>query len=515
MSGPSAVIPSRGAASPKSLDVNPVTVTAFLGVTERGPLVATECTSLAEYQRIFGGNAAVSADMDIAIRSYYLEGGAVCQVGRVTHHTDSADPATTTAALGTITLSTSTPTAALRVDGKTRGAYANALSVRVAAASNGKASCFNLYVVRGGINVERFVDITMDATAVNYVVTVVNSGVGSQLASNLIAVADLIASNSVGLFVGLFGPLTSGSDGLTSLVDTDYVGGQGVNGYVGLHLFDQIPQIDILCVPGRATSAVQNGAVSYAETQRKSLTFVILDPPAGLTCAQMRTYQVTTAALQELSEVAAIYYPRSLFDNPNPALFGTAATLVGPPSGMLAGICARLDASKPGGAFEHPASIDVGSSRSARGIEVTSDVRDEIKRGLLFDTMVNPIMVGPGTYVDGARCLKSTGPFPTVGESRGVMFVSSIIAAALDPKRNRNIRPRLRNEVKMVCEGFLRRLTKAECFASNDDALAWKFDIGAALNTAADANARRVNARVGLATSKPAEFFYIEFAPLG
>lgn len=515
MSGPSAVIPSRGAATPKPLDVNPVTITAFLGITERGPLVATECTSFAEYQRIFGGNAAVSVDMDLAVRAYYLEGGKVCQVGRVTHCSDPTDPATTTAVLGSITLSTATPTAALRIDGKTRGAYANALSVRVAAPSNGKAACFNLYVVRGGINVEKFIDVTMDATATNYVVAVVNSGFGTQLASNLIAVTDLINSNSAVLVVGLFGPLTGGVDGLTSLADTDYVGGQGANGYVGLHLFDQIPQIDILCVPGRATSAVQNGAVTYAETTRKGLCFVILDPPAGLTCAQMRTYQSSTAALQELSEIAAIYYPRILMDNPNTALFGNAATIVAPVSGAIAGLCALLDASKPGGAAEHPASIEVGSLRSARGIETTSDVRDEVKRGLLFDTMVNPIMVGPGTYVDGARCLKSTGPFPTVGESRFVMFVSNTISAALNPKRNRNIRPRLRNEVKMVVEGFLRRLTKAECFASNDDELAWTFDIGSALNTAADAAARRVNSRVGLATSKPAEFFYVEFAPLG
>lgn len=513
MSGPSAVIPSRGAASAKTLDTNPGTITAFLGVTERGPVLA-ECTSFPEYQRIFGGNAAVSADMDAAVRCYYLEGGSICYVGRVTHCVDPTDPTTTTAVVGTITLSTATPAVALRIDGKTRGAYANALSIRVAAASNGKASCFNFFVVRGGINVEKFIDVTMDATQPNYVVNVVNVGVGSQLASNLIAVTDLINNNAAVLVIGLFGALTGGSDGLTSLADADYTGGQGVNGYVGLHLLDQVPQIDLLCVPGRATSAVHNGMVTYAETTRKGLCFALLDPPAGLTCAQMRTYQSSTASLQDLSEIAAIYYPRILVDNPNQALFGNALTIVAPPSGMLAGICARLDASKPGGAFEHPASIEVGYSLSARGIETTSDVLDSVKRGLLFDTMVNPIMTGPGVYVDGARCLKSAGPFPTVGESRGIIFLENAYITLANPKRNRNIRPRLRNEIKMAYEQLLRDLTKAECFASNVDEEAWKFDIGAAINTASDAAARRTNARVGAATSKPSEFFYVEFAPL-
>ena len=142
-------------------------------------------------------------------------------------------------------------------------------------------------------------------------------------------------------------------------------------------------------------------------------------------------------------------------------------------------------------------------------------MRNETQRGLLEDDLINPIMVKKGTpvYSDGAATGNDQGPFASIGESRGVLFLQHTIGAAVDPKRNKNNRPRLRNEIKMLVDPFMSRLTKGECFASNADALAWFFDIGSALNTAADQAALNVNARLGVALAKPGKFINIVFSP--
>lgn len=521
MSGASRTTVTRATSSVRGIDTLPQTAVGFCGVTERGPFVATLVTSYAEYVQVFGGPSLVSRDMDLALKSFFDEGGKIAYIARTTHYTTITDATSNTSVVGTVTLQdrANTPLDTLTIAGKTTGAYAANITIQVAASSSGVASEFNLYVLVSGVITERFVNLSMTTTAVNYVVTVVNSGAGTQLPSNLIAVADLAsATASPGNMpaVAVSSAMASGSNGLTSLADTDFVGASGTNGPTGLRLFDEVEQLDVLCVPGRATSTVHNGAITYADVTRAGKTFCVLDCPSGVKVAAMRTYVTSTASLKGLTEGAAIYYPRILVDNPNAAIFGTGATVTAPPSGAIAGLMARIDASKDGGSFEQPASIEFGFLRSARGLESTTDVRDEAKRGLAFDDLINPIMAKAGRpiHVDGARTLKSTGSFPSVGESRGVMSVAVALSAAVDPKRNQNNRPKLRNEILMDAGNYLSRLTAKGCFASNVDAEAWYFDIGDALNSAAEQAAGNVNARLGLALAKPGEFINIVIAPL-
>lgn len=520
MAGASRTTFTRVASQVRALDTRPLTVVSFVGVTERGPIGSEQLvTSYAEYQSIYGGFTSNSADMDLAVKCFFDEGGKVAHIVRVVHCSSIGDPTTKTSDVGTLTLAdrAGTPLDTIQVDGKTDGTYANALSIQIAAPSNGASDAFNLYVLKSGVVVERFVNLVMDSTDPLYFETVINSGSGTQVASNLITVTDLDSATSSPNnrpAVGTAGPLTGGADGLASLADADYTGGTSTGGSTGLRCLDTVEDLSIIVVPGRATSAAQNGVVTYCEVNRGGLCFAILDPPAGQTVAQMRTYVTSTAALAGLTELAAIYYPRIKVDNPNKSVFGNAATVTAPPSGAVAGLCARIDASKDGGAFEHPASIEIGFLRTARGLE-SDEVKDETKRGLLFDDRINPIMSKKGRpiHVDGARTLKSDGPFPTVGESRGVLFVEQTIQAAVDPKRNRNNTPRLRNEIKMLVEQFLSRLTARGCFASTVDAEAWYVDVSDALNSAAEQAAGNVNARFGIATSKPAEFINFTAAP--
>lgn len=519
MSGASRVITSRAAAQSRAIDATPPTIVGAVGLTERGPMgTPIECLSYADYQATFGGPTVASADMDLAVLGFFGEGGRILHVVRTCHYSDVTDPSTASAAKASVTLDdrAGTPLDTLTIHAKTPGSYGNSISIQITAATGGVSGEFNLYVLRSGVAVESFYNLTMVTTAPNYVETVINSGYGTQKPSNLIEAEDegsATAAPNDAPAIATSSAMTGGSDGLTSLADADFVGGTGSSGSTGLRALDTVEGLSLIIMPGRATSTAQNGMVTYCESVREGRCFAILDPPSGVTVAAMRTYFTSTAALKNLSELAAIYYPRIKVDNPSSSVFGTAATVTAAPSGAVAGLCARLDASKDGGAFEHPASIEFGTLRTARGIE-SDEVKNVSKRGLLFDDLINPIMAKGGrVYVDGARTCKSTGPFPTVGESRGVVSVQIVIAEALEPKRNQNNRPRLRNEIKLVVDGYLTRLARAECFASNVPEDAFYFDVGDALNGAAEQAAGNVNARLGLALSKPAEFINIQFGP--
>ena len=422
----------------------------------------------------------------------------------------------------------------LAVAGKWDGVYGNGLSIEVAPPTSGISTEFNLAVIQSGVTAESWVNLSMDPNSPRYAPYVIvgpptvngipGTNLSGQAPSNLITVTDQLLYGDSGVPLTLarpagsvspstgttFGPMTGGNDGLSGIADADWTGSTSANGRTGLRVLDLTNDLALVFAPGRATAAVHNGLVNYCEVVRNGLCYAVLDTPASLSATEMVAYVQTTALLSEVSEMASIYWPRLQFDNPNVAIFGQAATVVTGSSGAICGLCARLDAAKPGGAFTHPASIELGYLSSARGLETiggVAEVQDIAKRGLVFDALINPIMVKTGTpvYVDGARTLKDTGPFPTVGESRGVLSVQITLTDALDPKRNQNLRPKLYNQITMLVENYLKALTKAECFATNDDATAWFFQAGPSVNTPAVMANREILALVGLATSPPAE----------
>src|SRR6185503_14321081 len=109
----------------------------------------------------------------------------------------------------------------------------------------------------------------------------------------------------------------------------------------------------------------------------------ILDSPVGLSAAQMVTYITQTAGIENYSEYGALYWPRIVIPNPNPAVFGSQATIVAAPSGAIAGVYARTDAAQPGGVYNAPAGVEVGRLLGVLGFE-TSECNDERKRDLVY-----------------------------------------------------------------------------------------------------------------------------------
>jgi len=407
-----------------------------------------------------------------------------------------------------------TPENTLLCAGKTP--YDNSdVSVVIANATSGDAAQFNLQVLDGGVVQETFPNLTMEVGASNYVETVVND---ANLGSDLVAVTDQLLAYAALLKRPANGTYTmvGGDDGLVGLVDADYIGNEA--GPTGLYCFDRVEGGTILIVPGKATSIIHNGMVTYAETHRNGSMFCVLDCPANQTAQQIVTYVETTASLLELTEFAAIYWPRIKVPNPSVAVFGDSEELTVYTSGWIAGLYARND-QRLGGIYESPAGImhNFGVIRGQIGIEDDPtghdehEVLDERIRDLVYPKRINPITKLPSTpwHIDGGRTLKSTSNFPNVAERRGVIFIEKSIKQALIILKHRPNTVEYRMMAKRIITAFLTREMNKGAFRTTDPATAFYVDVSEQLNPPANVFAGIMTIRIGLATNKPMEYIVV------
>jgi phage tail sheath protein FI len=481
-------------------------VAGALGLAERGPLdQAVLVTSPEDYSAVFGG-LIPGSDLAFAAQSFFDNGGSTLWVVRTVHHTDPTDSTTKTSKAATLTLADQAPAAlpTLRVDGLYDGSYANDIQVSIEAPTSGAPNEFNLVVVEDGSRVEVYPNLTMDPTQASYVVSLVNA------ASQRIMLTDLKSATAAPRNAparGAVGPMSGGDDGLTGLADTDFTG--SAVGATGLFALNAVQDLDILLVPGRATAAVHNAMVAYCEEVRGGSCFAILDPPEGLSAVEVLAYAQTTAGLLGLSEFGATYWPRVQIQNPNPAVFGSAALLTVPPSGAIAGVYARTDGSQPGGVYIPPAGIENGGLVGVLGFE-TTEVLDEAKRDLLFPKRINPLSTIAGIRaIDGARTLKGDGNFPTIGERRGVIFIEQSLKQGMAFARHQNNTPGLRAALRRTVTTFLTTQMRNGAFRSTDPKTAFFVDFSDALNPPSIVFSGQVVGRIGLATNKPAEFIVL------
>ena len=394
----------------------------------------------------------------------------------------------------------------LKVDGKTDGTYANTIKAVIDPPTSGDSTEFNLLVEDDGLIVETFPNVSMDDTLPNFVETVVNN---VNTGSKLIAVTDLDSTAADPRPAeGIFGPLTGGNDGLAGLDDTDFIGSDA--GDTGLHAFDQTQGIRVLISPDRPTAAVANAMITYCDTFRDKECFAIIDPPAGFSTTQIITYVDTTAALLNLSEFGAIYWPQVKILNPSKGVFGDVENLTLPPSGHIAGVYARRDAKTPGGVYIAPANIENGVIRGIVGFE-NEEVLDEKKRDLLYPKRINPITAISGSprHIDGSRTLKGNGNFPSIPERRGVIFIEQSLKVGLLFLKHLPNTEDNRATADRTVTLFLLQQMRNGAFASKNPATAFFVDVSEALNPPSVVNAGQMIIRIGLAMAKPSEFIIL------
>jgi len=396
---------------------------------------------------------------------------------------------------------------AVRVEGEDPGAYANSIEAEVRAATNGSPTAFDLLIVEDGTYRETFPNLSMNPSDARYVERVVNDARNGSIYVR--AIDQLLAGTPVPPPQAV--ALAGGGDGVAGLDDSDFIGSEP--GKTGLHALDQVQEVSLLLVPGRATPAVHNAMVRYCEVDRDGAVFAVLDPPANQSATDIVTYVATTASLEGLSEFGAIYWPRVKVLNPQKSVFGSAEQLVVPPSGIVAGVFARTDSAQPGGVYDPPAGIEAGRMFGVLGFE-TDEVLEERKRDLLYPHRINPLTTGPGLprYIDGSRTLKGDGNFPYVAERRGVIFIERSLKQGIEFARHKNNTEGLRAQVRRTITAFLLAQMNNGAFRSREPAKAFFVDVSEQLNTPTVIFAGKLIARVGLATNKPAEFIILRIS---
>ncbi len=391
------------------------------------------------------------------------------------------------------------------------GAYSSDITVRVSAPTSGASTDFNLTFLRDGVVVNTFANANMTPTSTRYVEKLVNgkNDLGITVVDELAAVAspgNLPAT-------GTFGPFTGGSDGLGSLADADFSGAVSGSSKTGLRVFDGTDAPTLIAIPQRCTAAVQSALATWCEITRAQRVFAIFDPPAGQSADAIVTFVESTAALIGTTEMGAYYWPRVKVATPNADLYGTDNVVI-PPSGDIAAAYARKDAEKTvGGAFAHPAGIDVTLPR-VLGLE-TDAVTEITTREKVFPKRINPIsreldQAGNATpfFLDGARVLKENGQFPHVGSSRGVQIVGKSLRSGLAFARHKNNNRALQQSCDDATNLFMLQVTASGLLASVKADEAYVIDFGEGLNPPSAKNA--VNGAVGIATVEPAEFVNVE-----
>lgn len=393
---------------------------------------------------------------------------------------------------------------ALRIEGKDLGAYANNLELEVRAATNRSATAFDLLVVEDGTYRESFPNLTLTPTDARFVETIVNDASNGSV---YVRVTALLQTMPAPQAIRLAG----GNEGLAGLDDNDFIGSELAK--TGLHALDSVQELSLLLVPGRATPATHLAMVQYAEVARDGTVFAILDPPADQSATGIVTYVSSTAALERLSEFAALYWPRVTVLNPAKSVFGPETQVVVPPSGIIAGVFSHTDSARPGGMYDAPAGIEAGRMFGVLGFE-TDEVLEEKKRDLVYPHRVNPLTSGPGLprFIDGSRTLKGDGNFPYVGERRGVIFIERSLKQGLEFARHKANTEALRAQVRRTITAFLLAQMNNDAFRSRDPAKAFFVDVSDALNTPSVIFAGKLIARVGLATNKPAEFIILRIS---
>ncbi len=163
---------------------------------------------------------------------------------------------------------------------------------------------------------------------------------------------------------------------------------KGPGARAGLHAFEEVEQINIVCAPGQTAPAIQDAVLTHCEKMR--YRFAILDAPETI-----ETGGVDKLPKPRDSKYGAYYFPWIEVYDPE------EGNIFVPPSGHMAGIYARSDAER--GVHKAPANEIV---RGALGLKynITKGEQD-----LLNPRGINCIREFPnrGIRVWGARTISS------------------------------------------------------------------------------------------------------------
>ncbi|MCR9088155.1 MAG: phage tail sheath subtilisin-like domain-containing protein [Rhodobacteraceae bacterium] len=511
--------------------------TAFVCVTGRGPVNrAVRVTSYGEFERIYGGLMA-GTQGTYAVRNYFLNGGSVAFIVRVTAGDGGNAPA---AATESVPVLTPAATTTIDVTANSVGVWGDQLRVGIAHAGAG-ATRFTMLVREyegdSVVREEAFLDVSINEADPRYVETVVAAeselvtvahtdgalpdrtmiGTPAAAATTLDALLEAPADALTQLDGGDDGILPGNTDAWEGEVVATMVGEEGdgsaANPPTGMFALNTIaPEVfNLLCLPDVAVmnqadgtrlanmAGVYQAAAAYC---RRNFAFLLVDVPPDVDRSNFGTWLGALGAAA--GPDAAMYYPR--VNGPDPLNGGALREMA--TSGIAAGQYARTDAAR--GVWKAPAGTE---ARIAGG--VPSDPMTDRQQGPLNTQGVNTIRTFPvyGSVIWGARTLDGAdaraSEWRYVPVRRLALFIENSLQRGLqwvvfEP----NDEPLWAN-VRLSVNAFMSQLHRQGAFqgASARDAYLVKCD--SETTTQADINLGILNIYVGFAPVRPAEFIVL------
>ncbi len=266
----------------------------------------------------------------------------------------------------------------------------------------------------------------------------------------------------------------------------------------GIPLLDHVDLFNILCVPGEIYNPTQVSLAAYCTSRR---AFYIADADPGIT-----DYTKLAGGPTIAGNNAAFYFP--WIEAPDPLNQNRLRSY--PPCGFVAGIYARIDASR--GVWKAPA----GTEATLIGVSGVSVPLNDQENGILNPVAVNCIRNFSvyGTVVWGARTVQGAdevgSDWKYVPVRRLALYLEeslfrSLKWAVFEP----NDEP-LWAQIRMDVGSFLQTLFRQGAFQGATPQQAYFVKCDGETTTATDQNNGIVNILVGFAPLKPAEFVVIQ-----
>lgn len=465
----------------------------FFGEASRGPSAATLVTSWSEYRTLYG-ELSQTSDLGFAVYHYFSNGGKESYIVRVT---------SSTAAKASVTVpyypNGGTASATLfTADAISKGTWGNSLTLEFSAGTTAATAStipsFNLIVKLSGTEVERWNDLSPEASANRYLVTILNnysnylSGVviGSGVASETADVAWAYRSSATSF--------TSGSDGAATQ-DSDYTS--------ALANLDTVEGVLLLNAVNKTGTTLVNEFIDKAESRGDS--FVIIDP--DMTETNVATIGGTIVSNYNASNYAAVYYPHLLMIDPSKT--GPGAIRATAPGGAIAGAYVRTEIER--NVAKTPAGFNV-TVRNALGLGTTFT---ESQTGTLYGNYnVNTLksIPGGGIVINGGRTLDKTAPGKYISARRTLNYLKQVLKDATSYAVFEPNDARLWTQLSMGVstllaefwtQGGLKGATASEAFYVTCDS---------SNNTAITVDNGEVHLEVGVALQYPAEFIVINLS---
>ena len=515
-------------------------VTGLVGVTERGPLhrpVLVE--SYEQFVGVFGGRQ-VQAYLPYAVEGFFANGGRTGWVVRV------ADPARARPAQVTLP-AVATGYRSLRLTATSPGTWGN--RVRVTRRPDPLAiGRFSLLLRQGAVS-EIWRDLTDDPADPRDAARLL----GSDASGSRLVVADWLPSgNDPEPESDDRQVLAGGDDGLETLTPRHFVGHQPPSDDPwGVAALAAIDEVSLICVPdcwtpprrivtapaprpvrcadlsvplgppetaepsaggpsGRAVfgpeavAVLQQEVIDHCESRGDRVA--LLDAPA-LPLPDVLSWRAASDRTRSGFDTsyAALYYPWLQIVDPDSELARLRAV---PPSGHIAGICARVD--RTTGVHKPPAGETVE-------LAVDTEIRlDDIGHGDLNDAGINAIRADRSVRVMGARTLSrlpgSSGRAPGL-RYLNVRRLLLMIEESIDRASRWTVfepnGPRLWAEMDRLARGVLEQVWRAGMLNGATRSQAYSVTCDASVNPVEQTLTGQLVCLVGVNPPVPAEFVVV------